>query len=130
MTDFFDWAFSFLRKILEVPELFAVLTGLFAGMAVSYLLTLPLPSFTPVKVAKQYARGVVFITVMIVSMTIYRTPRTAAWGFTIAIMAPLFHEWLFTILYHKWPWLKPKALQTGAELNNSKETSNASKSGS
>lgn len=114
--DIIDWIFTFLGKAFAVPELHAVLAGLFAGIAVAYALTLPLPAMMPIKTAKNYARLFVFVTVMTVSLLLDFKPRTAAWAFTVAIMAPLLHEWLFALVYHRWPYLKPKALQTVTEL--------------
>ncbi len=116
MSEFFDWLFGFLARAFAVPELHAILAGLFAGIAVAYALTLPLPAMTPVKTAVRYARVIVFVTVLGVSLALSLTPRTAAWAFTVAILAPLLHEWLLAIIYHRWPWLKPKALMTGPEL--------------
>lgn len=116
MTEIFDWLFTFLGRAFAVPELHAVVAGLFAGIAVAYTLTLPLPAMMPIKKAKNYGRLFVFVTVMVVSLTLDFKPRTAAWAFTVAIMAPLLHEWLFAMVYHKFPWLKPKALQTVDEL--------------
>lgn len=116
MTGIFDWIFTFIGRAFAVPELHAILAAMFAGMALAYLLTLPLPAMTPVKTAVRYGRVLIFFVVMGVALTFEPTPRTAAWAFSIAILTPLFHEWLFAIVYHRWPWLKPKALMTAPEL--------------
>lgn len=114
MTGMLDWLFAFIARAFAVPELHAVLAALAAGMALAYVLTLPLPAATTLKAAKQYGRVLIFCTVMLVALTLHPTPRTAAWAFTVALLAPLFHEWLFAIVYHRWPWLQPKALRPEA----------------
>lgn len=116
MMGFLDWLFAFIGKAFAIPELHAVIAGLVVGMALAYALTLPLPAMTPVKTAVRYGRVLIFFVVMGVSLALKPTPRTAAWAFSVAILAPLFHEWLFAIVYHRWPWLKPKALMTAPEL--------------
>lgn len=111
MTGMIDWLFSFLARAFAIPELHAVVAGMAAGLAVAYVLTVALPASTPFKVAVQYARVVVFLTVMVVALSLKLSTYTAAWAFTVALLAPLFHEWLFAIVYHRWPWLRPKALR-------------------
>ena len=120
-----DWILEFGQKVLAIPGLHAILAAFGAGLAVTYLLSLPLPASTAVKTAVHYARVLTFFTVMTVAMVLLPTPVMFAWAFTVAIMTPLFYEWLTTILYHQWPWLKPKALLTAPEMQariESKET--------
>ena len=111
-----DWLLTFGQKVLAIPGLHAILAAFAAGIAVTYLLSLPLPAWTPVKTAVSYARVVTFLVVMTVALYLLPTPVMFAWAFTVAIMTPLFYEWLTTILYHRYPWLKPKALLTDTEM--------------
>lgn len=120
-----DWILEFGTKVLAIPGLHAILAAFGVGIAVTYLLSLPLPASTAVKTVVSYARVVTFVVVMTVALYLLPTPVMFAWAFTVAIMTPLFYEWLTTILYHQWPWLKPKALLTAPEMQariESKET--------
>lgn len=101
---------SFMQRVFSIPELHAVLTSVAVGLALTYLLTLPLPAWTPVKAVVQYGRFLTFWIVFGLAVWLVPTPRMAAWAFTVAIFTPLFSEWLAAIIYHRWPWLKPKAL--------------------
>ena len=111
-----DWILTFGQKVLAIPGLHAILAAFAAGIAVTYLLSLPLPASTAVKTAVSYARVITFLVVMTVALYLLPTPVMFAWAFTVAIMTPLFYEWLTTILYHRYPWLKPKALLTDTEM--------------
>ena len=111
-----DWILEFGTKVLAIPGLHAILAAFGAGIASTYLLSLQLPAWTPVKYAVNYARVLTFFIVMGVALALLPTPVMFAWSFTVAIMTPLFYEWLTTILYHRYPWLKPKALLTGPEM--------------
>lgn len=116
MMDFLDWVFAFIGRMLAVPELHAILAALSAGLAVTYVLTLPLPAWTPIRVVVQWSRVIAFGLVMGIAVYLIPTPRMAIWAFTVAIFTPLFYEWLSAIIYHRWPWLKPKALLTAEEM--------------
>lgn len=111
-----DWILTFGQKVLAIPGLHAILAAFACGIASTYLLSLPLPAWTPIKYAVNYARVMTFFIVMGVALAILPTPVMFAWSFTVAIMTPLFYEWLTTVLYHQYPWLKPKALLTGPEM--------------
>lgn len=111
MTGLFDWLFAFLSKAFAIPELHAILASVGVGMAMAYVLTLPMPADTAIKTAVQYGRVIIFVTVMGVALAMVPTPHMAAWAFTVAVFTPLFYEWLATIIYHRWPWLRPKVLR-------------------
>lgn len=114
--DFLDWLFAFIGRMLAVPELHAMLMALGAGLASTYLLTLPLPAWTPIRLAITYGRGLTFLIVMGVAVSLIPSPRMAVWAFTVAVFTPLAYEWLTALVYHRWPWLKPKAMMTAEEL--------------
>lgn len=111
-----DWLLTFGQKVLAIPGLHAILAAWGAGMAVTYALSLPWPASTASKTVIAYSRLITFVTVMTVALYLLPTPVMFAWAFTVAIMTPLFYEWVMTILYHKFPWLKPKALLTDTEM--------------
>jgi hypothetical protein len=111
-----DWLLTFGQKVLAIPGLHAILAAWGAGMAVTYALSLPWPASTASKTVIAYSRLITFVTVMTVALYLLPTPVMFAWAFTVAIMTPLFYEWVMTILYHKFPWLKPKALLTAPEM--------------
>lgn len=114
--DWIDEAFKFAGKVMAVPELHAILTALAVGLGFTYLSTLPLPAKTSIKFAVQYARVIVFGAVLSIAFALKPTPKMVAYAFPVAIFTPLFYEWLMNILYHFWPWLKPKALLTATEM--------------
>ena len=101
----------------QVPELHAIVVGIVTGFAVTYVASRFYPAWWPVRRAEIINRIVVFFVVFGMAVAMYPTPRTIAWAFGQALMTPLYYEWLFKILYHVWPWLKPEALKTGAEQN-------------
>lgn len=113
-----DWEgiFNFLGKVMAVPELHALITAFAVGLAITYAATVYLPAKTPVKWAVYAARLVIFCAVMGVSFWLKPTPRMVAYAFPVAILTPLFYEWLTNLLYHWLPWLKPKALLTAPEM--------------
>lgn len=111
-----DWIFEFGQKVLAIPGLHAILAAFAVGMAITYGFSQSLPAWTAVKTAVHYSRLITFFAVMATALALLPTPFMAAWAFTVAIMTPLFYEWLTTILYHRWPWLKPKALLTDTEM--------------
>lgn len=108
--------FNLAVKAFALPSFHAIVTSLFAGFAVTYLLTLPLPAWTPVKWVVQWARLVTFLTVFSVAVILLPTPTMVAWAGSMAIFTPLFYEWAMQILYHRYPWMKPKALLTASEM--------------
>jgi hypothetical protein len=111
MTDFFDWALAFALKVFAVPELHAIAVACVAGMALAYLLSLKLPAWTPVKTAVQSGRVLIFFVVVIVAVLQIHTALMFTWAASIGVLLPLFYEWLGRIIYHRWPWLQPKALK-------------------
>lgn len=108
---FFDWALQFLLKIWAVPGLHAILSGVSVGFAISYVGSILLPAEMEVKRAITWTRAFVFFSVFFISFLQVPTPVMAAWSFSVAIFTPQFYEWAVQIIYHKWPWLKPKALR-------------------
>lgn len=113
---FLSAAFDFLGKVLLVPELHAMLLSVCVGMALSYLFAQTLPAWTAVKTAVRFQRVIVFFAVMGTALSSVYTPRMAAWAFTVAIFTPLFYEWLGTIIFHKWPWLRPRSMLSAEEM--------------
>lgn len=113
--DMLNTIWDFLARALAVPELAAILPAMCAGIAMTYLVQRLLPWDMRVRTAELIGRGVIFLTVIMISMLLHPTPKTLAWGMTVAIMAPLLHEKGSEFLYNKWPWMKPKALQTMVE---------------
>ena len=111
-----DWLLTFGQKVLAIPGLHAILAAFGVGLAVTYVFSQSLPAWTAVKTAVAYSRVITFFAVMATALILLPTPVMAAWAFTVAIMTPLFYEWLTTILYHRYPWLKPKALLTDTEM--------------
>jgi hypothetical protein len=111
MTNFFDWLLTFAQKVFAVPELHAILVACVAGMALTYVLSLKWPAWTPVKAAVQYGRVLIFFVVVLVAVLQIRTPLMFTWAASIGLLLPLFYEWLGRIIYHRWPWLQPKALK-------------------
>jgi hypothetical protein len=114
--NFLDWLFAFIGRMLAVPELHALIMALGAGLASCYLLTLPLPAWTPVRVAAFYGRLVTFAVVFGVAVYLIPSPRMAVWAFTVAVFTPLAYEAAAAAIFHRWPWLKPKALMTADEM--------------
>lgn len=108
--------FNLAVKAFALPGLHAILTALGVGFAVTYLLTLPLPAWTPIKFVVQYGRVLIFMVVFGTAVYLLPTPTMVAWGFTFAACIPLLYEWVMTSLYHRYPWLKPKALLTANEM--------------
>lgn len=115
---FLSAAFDFLTKMMAVPELHAIVLAVAVGMAISYALAQTLPAWTPIKVAVQYQRVIVFFAVVIVALANVFTPRMGAWAATVGVFTPLFYEWLGAIIFHRWPWLKPRAMLTDAEMHD------------
>lgn len=113
---FLSAAFDFLVKMMSVPELHAILLAVCVGMALSYVFAQALPTWTPIKFAVQYQRTIVFFVVLFVALANVTTPRMGAWAFTVAIFTPLFYEWIGTIIYHRFPWLKPRSMLNDAEM--------------
>ncbi len=111
-----DWLLTFGQKVLAIPGLHAILAAFGVGLAVTHVFTLSLPAWVAIKTVVAWSRVVVFVAVMVTALTLLPTPVMFAWAFTVAIMTPLFYEWLTTILYHRYPWLKPKALLTDTEM--------------
>jgi len=111
-----DWILEFGQKVLAIPGLHAILAAFGVGLAVTHVFTLSLPAWVAIKTVVAWSRVVVFVAVMVTALALLPTPVMFAWAFTVAIMTPLFYEWLTTILYHRYPWLKPKALLTGPEM--------------
>jgi hypothetical protein len=110
-----DWALNFLLRIFAVPELSAILTAIAAGLAMTFLSQLAMPGRLEVLSAKRYGRVIIFFVVIAVAVFMRPTPRVALWAFTVAVFLPNFYEWLQGLLFERYPWLKPKALQTDAE---------------
>lgn len=108
--------FNLAVKAFALPGLHAVLTALAVGFAVTYTLTRPLPAWTPVKFAVQWSRVIIFFTTFATAVYLLPTPTVVAWGFMTAIMVPLVYEWVMAFFYHRYPWLKPKALLTANEM--------------
>lgn len=125
MTGFFDWLFAFIARVLAVPELHAITVASFAGIAITYLLQLPLPMRTPVKVAVQWARVWIFLVVLGVAFYQVRTFVMFAWAASFGLLMPLFYEWIGAIIFHRYPWLKPRALKTGADFGRVDDTEHA-----
>jgi len=111
-----DWLLTFGQKVLAIPGLHAILAAFGVGLAVTHVFTLSLPAWVAIKTVVAWSRLIIFLAVMTTALTLLPTPVMFAWAFTVAIMTPLFYEWLTTILYHRYPWLKPKALLTGPEM--------------
>lgn len=116
MKDIAEWIADFAGRALAQPELAAVLAGVLAGIAMTYTVQRLLPWSMAVSRAELIGRVVTFATVLGIALLVHFTPRTFAWAFTVALLAPLLHEFVFGILYHRWPWLKPLALRTGADF--------------
>lgn len=116
MTGVADWLFGFLARVLAVPELHAIAVASFAGIAITYLLQLPLPARTSVKVAVQWARVWIFLVVVGVAFYQVRSFVMFAWAASVGVLMPLLYEWAGAILFHRWPWLKPKSLLTAPEM--------------
>ena len=116
MTDIADWALAFLMRVLAVPELSALLPAIGVGLAIAYLASLKFPEWLPIKTAQNYANVIIFFVVIIIATALLPTPRMALWSFTVAIFIPKTYEWLTEIIFHRWPWLKPKALLTAPEM--------------
>lgn len=116
MKDIAEWIFAFLGRALAQPELAAVFAGVCAGIAMTYTVQRLLPWHMAVSRAELIGRVVTFATVLGIALLVHFTPRTFAWAFTVALLAPLLHEFAFAILYRKWPFLKPKALMSGADF--------------
>jgi len=110
-----DWALTFLLRIFAVPELAAILTAVPAGLALTYVSQQAMPKGWEVLTAQRWGRVIIFFVVICVAIAMRPTPRVAVWAFTVAVFLPQFYEWLQGLLFERYPWLKPKALQTDAE---------------
>jgi hypothetical protein len=117
MTAYADWALNFLLRIFAVPELSAILTSLAVGLALTYLSQLAMPKNMEVLSAKRWGTAIIFVVVIVVAVAMRPTPRVALWALTNAAFIPKTYEWLQGWLFAHYPWLKPKALQTQAELD-------------
>jgi hypothetical protein len=111
-----DWLLEFGGKVLAVPELHALLMAFAVGCALTYLFTQSLPAVTLVKTAVRWKRVIIFFVVFGIAVALRTTPVMVGWAFTVAILTPKVYEWGETIIYHRWPWLKPRALMTGTEM--------------
>jgi hypothetical protein len=111
-----DWLLTFGQKVLAIPGLHAILAAFGVGLAVTHLFTLSLPAHIAIKTAKAWSRLIIFCAVMGTALALLPTPVMFAWAFTVAIMTPLFYEWLTEALYHWKPYLKPKVLLTAPEM--------------
>lgn len=116
MTGIVDWLFAFLAKMLAVPELSALLPAIGVGLALAYLATVQFPASWPVKGVQKIAGVIIVFVVVGVATALLPTPRMALWAFTVAVFIPKTYEWLTAIIYHRFPWLKPKSLLTGDEM--------------
>ncbi|MCX7041091.1 MAG: hypothetical protein NT117_00060, partial [Gammaproteobacteria bacterium] len=74
MTEILDGMLTFMLRVFAVPQLHAMLTAVGVGLALTYLLQLPLPAWTPVKVAVQYARLLIFFVVLGIAVVLVPTP--------------------------------------------------------
>ena len=115
----FDWLLNFALKVFAVPGLHAILTAVAVGFALTYLMSRSLPANMAVCTAIRYQRLIVFITVFSISFSMVPSPVMGAWAFTVAIFTPQFYDWVTEIIFHRWPWLKPKALMTFDEYQKS-----------
>lgn len=114
-----DWLedlYNLALKALALPSFHAIVTALGVGFAVTYLLALPLPAKTPLMWAVRWSRVVIATTVFGTAVYLVPTPTVVAWGFTVAILTPRLYEMVMDQLYHWKPWLKPKSLLTGPEM--------------
>ena len=111
-----DWALTFGQKVFAIPGLHAILAAYGVGFAITHLFTLSLPAWTPVKTAVTYSRLIIFFAVMGTALFILPTPVMFAWSFTVAALTPKSYEGFMEWLYHRWPYLKPKALLTDTEM--------------
>ncbi len=111
-----DWLLEFGQKVLAIPGLHAILAAFGVGLAVTHLFTLSLPASMAIDTAKAWSRVIVFFAVMGTALFLLFTPVMFAWSFTVAVLTPQFYTWLAEIIYHRWPWLKPKALLTAPEM--------------
>ena len=111
MTDIINSVFDFIVKLLSIPQLHAIIVASVLGMAVTYLLSLKLPAITPIKLAVRFSRVLIFFTVVGTAYALIPTFIMLAWATSLGITLPLFYEWLTAIIYHRWPWLQPKALR-------------------
>lgn len=108
--------FNLAVKAFALPGLHAILTALGVGFAVTYIFSRTLPAWTLVKWATQWSRVIIFLTTFATAVYLLPTPTVVAWGFMTAIMVPLVYEWVMAFFYHRYPWLKPKALLTANEM--------------
>jgi len=111
-----DWIQEFGQKVLAIPGLHAILASLGVGFAVTHIFTLSLPASMAIDTAKAWSRVIVFFAVLGTAMILLPTPVMFAWASTVAVFTPQFYTWATEVIYHTWPWLKPKALLTGIEM--------------
>lgn len=111
-----DWILTFGQKVLAIPGLHAILAALGVGFAVTHIFTLSLPAWVAIKTAQSWSRVIVFFSVLGTALMLLPTPVMFAWASTVAVFTPQFYTWLTEIIYHRWPWLKPKALLNAPEM--------------
>lgn len=127
MTEFFDWLLAFAGKVMAVPELHAIIVAIAVGMAIAYLFTLQLPHHWAIDRVKRWSSAVVMLAVFLVATGLgphagalqlgwirvpLPAPGMAAWAFVQAVFTPLYFTALGNFIYHRWPWLQPKALKS------------------
>jgi hypothetical protein len=116
VKEWIEWTFQFLGRALEQPELAAIVAGMLAGMAMTYFVQRLLPWQMAVSRAELIGRIVTALTTLGIALIVHFTARTFAFALTPALLAPLLYESAGAVLYHRWPWLKPHVLRTGADF--------------
>lgn len=111
-----DWILEFGQKVFAIPGLRAILAALGVGFAVTHIFTLALPVHIAIKTAQAWSRVIVFFAVLGTALALLPTPVMFAWAGTVAVFTPQFYTWVTEIVYHRWPWLKPKVLLTAPEM--------------
>lgn len=116
MTSIFDWLFSFAAKVLAVPELHAILVAFAIGCALTYATAHMMPARWRSSTAVILSRVLIVAAVMMVATMQVPTPVMAGWAFTVGVLTPPVYEMSLAALWHRWPWIKPKAMLTAPEM--------------
>lgn len=122
MTGLFDWFLTFAGKVLAVPELHAIIVAFAVGCALTYATAHLMPMRWRSSTVVLLSRILIVAAVMLVASMQVQTPVMAAWSFTVGVLTPPVYEMTLASLWHRWPWLKPRALLTGAEYQARKES--------
>jgi hypothetical protein len=122
MEEAFRIAMQVITTVSGMPQLHAVLAGLFAGVAGSYAVSNFMPPNTNTAQAKRITALVSGGVTLIVALLISTTVLTLAWALTMAMVAPAVHGALVRLLIRRWPWAAPASVLDCAEVKMVEES--------